>query len=399
MNIESILKDDAVLRELKDRESELLGDAASGQGDLGPFVESLAMSASAESQPLPGIAETLARAESHGANLDTIGMAEAIIMRFGRPSLLIRDGTFEEPQSDTWRQRLDPFRSAIDGAIASVGRIELKGHPQFLWVGTGWLIDEETIVTNRHVARVFADEMSGFTKLLSGVDASIDFYEEHQRSRQLVAAIRKIVHVESSSGVDMALLSLDKKAVAGLDLVPVPVAERMRDGATIGAIGYPAHDPRNDDADMARIFRDIYDKKRLAPGQVKPVATPARTFAHDCTTLGGSSGSVVIDVENGGAVGLHFGGREGDKNLAVEAAAVRDIAATEPDQASGHHAYRVLRRRSHDARPRKARPRSPAGKGTIRNSSEAATWPKCLCRRSTRCRCVRPRSLMTVRSS
>ncbi|WP_421857104.1 DNA/RNA non-specific endonuclease [Oricola sp.] len=327
MNIESILTDEALKRELKERGEELLGKAARGDSEMGPFVESLAQAPGVESQLMPDIAETLARAESHNSELDGAGMTEAIIMRFGRPSLLIRDGTFEVPQSDTWRARLDPFRDVIDGAIASAGRIELKGHPRFLWVGTGWLIDEQTIITNRHVAQVFADEMSQFRKLLPGLDVSIDFYEEHQRSRQLVAAVTDIVHVESNSGVDMALLRLDKKAVAKLKLVPVAVADGIRDGATIGAIGYPAHDPRNDDADMARIFRDVYDKKRLAPGHVKPVRTPARTFAHDCTTLGGSSGSVLIDVESGCAVGLHFGGREGDKNLAVEVSAIRDVAA------------------------------------------------------------------------
>ena len=52
---------------------------------------------------------------------------------------------------------------------------------------------------------------------------------------------------------------------------------------------------------MQSIFGDVYDKKRLAPGQV----TEARpdVLLHDCSTLGGNSGSVLVDLATGEAVG------------------------------------------------------------------------------------------------
>jgi endonuclease G len=43
----------------------------------------------------------------------------------------------------------------------------------------------------------------------------------------------------------------------------------------------------------------------------------ASAVAHDCTTLGGNSGSAVIDVATGLVVGLHFGGEYVVANYAV----------------------------------------------------------------------------------
>jgi endonuclease G len=74
---------------------------------------------------------------------------------------------------------------------------------------------------------------------------------------------------------------------------------------------------------MDRIFGNIYDVKRLAPGQVMQVSGGQDLFAHDCTTLGGNSGSVVCDLETGQAVGLHFSGREEYANYAVSAPIVK----------------------------------------------------------------------------
>ncbi|WP_315816255.1 hypothetical protein [Paraflavitalea speifideaquila] len=58
--------------------------------------------------------------------------------------------------------------------------------------------------------------------------------------------------------------------------------------------------------------------KRLAPGKITNV-TPTRIF-HNCSTLGGCSGSAVIDLNTGNAVGLHFAGRFLQSNYAVPTA-------------------------------------------------------------------------------
>src|SRR6185503_16144936 len=118
----------------------------------------------------------------------------------------------------------------------------------------------------------------------------------------------------------------------------------------VAVIGYPARDRRvPDDELMQSIFGNVYNKKRLAPGQV----TEARSdvLLHDCSTLGGNSGSVLVDLATGEAVGLHFAGRFLETNYAVPAPVVASRleeirrhrpsgkpASGHPPQAHGTHA-------------------------------------------------------------
>src|SRR5262249_48739612 len=84
----------------------------------------------------------------------------------------------------------------------------------------------------------------------------------------------------------------------------------------VALIGYPAYDPRNDADAMHRYFNDLYDVKRFAPGLILK-ATADAVLSHDCTSLGGSSGSTLMSLEQKKAVGLHFAGVYGKENSAV----------------------------------------------------------------------------------
>lgn len=74
---------------------------------------------------------------------------------------------------------------------------------------------------------------------------------------------------------------------------------------------------------MQRIYGLVYNKKRLAPGAVTQV--DARRLLHNCTTLGGNSGSVVLDLDTGEALGLHYSGSFLTSNYAVRADVVRQL--------------------------------------------------------------------------
>jgi len=92
----------------------------------------------------------------------------------------------------------------------------------------------------------------------------------------------------------------------------------------VTTIGYPAYDSRIREPDlMERIFGRIYDKKRLAPGAVTQL--DETRIWHNCTTLGGNSGSVVLDLESGKAFGLHFSGSFLTTNYAVRADVVGQL--------------------------------------------------------------------------
>ena len=72
-----------------------------------------------------------------------------------------------------------------------------------------------------------------------------------------------------------------------------------------------------------QMFNGLFEKKRLLPGtmmgyrSIESFGHNLEAVAHDCSTLGGNSGSAVIDPESGMVVGLHFAGIYLQANFAV----------------------------------------------------------------------------------
>jgi len=113
---------------------------------------------------------------------------------------------------------------------------------------------------------------------------------------------------------------------------PIKLAEYSPSiGIDVAIIGYPARDSRSPTPeDMERIFGSIYNVKRIAPGKLTKTETPAISgiLEHDCTTLGGNSGGVLLDITTGEAVGLHYAGIHGTANLAVSSIKVAEALAS-----------------------------------------------------------------------
>lgn len=259
--------------------------------------------------------------------LDERPLSEAIILEFGRPVLLIQNDTFEMPPSKEWSTRLLPNKSVIDKAIRSVGRLEVEMHRTLDWIGTAWMIAEDVAVTNRHVAVEFARRVREegrfeFQRGLMGqpMQAYVDFREEFGLQPDLDTFEYQVQDIlflaDEFDGPDLVLVRLRPDKV-----LPPPIAlsrQKVSKEMCCGVIGYPARDSRNDEEIALRIFGDVYNVKRLAPGRVMGFEDDEKTvFNHDCTTLGGNSGSVVIDISTGEAIGLHFAGRFKVGNSAV----------------------------------------------------------------------------------
>jgi endonuclease G len=98
-------------------------------------------------------------------------------------------------------------------------------------------------------------------------------------------------------------------------------------GRDVVVIGYPAFDPERNDAQVQQeIFKGIYNVKRIAPGRIVVRKRAIRSswlqnavdaMAHDSSTLGGNSGSAVLEVKYGRIAGLHFAGRYMVENYSV----------------------------------------------------------------------------------
>ncbi|HWS37659.1 MAG TPA: serine protease [Actinoplanes sp.] len=242
---------------------------------------------------------------------------EAIILVQGRPPLFVQGGDFQEPPP-LWAV-LEQHRAAIRSSIARVGRIEVAGHPDFTWLGTGFLAGQNAIITNRHVALEFAAADGARWNFRSGMSARLDLNEEHGALDPVEFEVTGILGIHSDH--DLAVLSVAPAGGAGTLPEPLVIA-REQPGAVVQrqvyVIGYPAWDGRRNDPDyMAQIFRNVYNVKRLQPGLITQWPNGAAEFQHDCSTLGGNSGSPVFDLETHTVVGLHFGGRYLITNHAV----------------------------------------------------------------------------------
>jgi endonuclease G, mitochondrial len=263
---------------------------------------------------------------------DTRRVSEAIVLIKGRPVLFVRNGVIEQAELDTVEAMLKGIREAMVKPISAVGRIELSDHDTYEWCGTGWRTDEDLIVTNRHVANIFVQRQDRIFKFRLNqmgkqVRARIDFREEYKGMESEEFGIAEILWIaeDTSDSPDVAILQVRKDP--GLP-PPLSLASKNVDpGQLIGVVGYPARDGRNDPLVMSDVYNNIYDVKRFAPGEVVWPGEDTWYITHDASTLGGNSGSAVIDLASQEVVGLHFGGSFRKTNYAVKASVIKSILA------------------------------------------------------------------------
>ena len=300
--------------------------------------------------------------ESPQAAEDNIGL-ESIVLRRTRPVLAIRDNDtkldfIDKADSEIWLARLTKAKPFLDSAIRAVGRIDLQG-ARLDWVGTGWLVADNILVTNRHVAREFAARKGdGYTfqmGLNGPMSADVDFLQEIDNPATLIFKLIKPLHIEDEPGPDLSFFEVEITGGNSKLATPIKLSANVTATPNVATIGYPAYDSRIPEPNlMEDIFGKTYNKKRLAPGGITSVEE-ARIL-HSCTTLGGNSGSAVIDLDTGEALGLHFSGSFLATNYAVRS----DVVKQRLDSL----------RAGTIARP-EARPRKPAPTAAANVSSSA----------------------------
>jgi endonuclease G len=248
---------------------------------------------------------------------------EALIIPELRPAIDIIDGKFRS-RHELWTHLStdDKIRANIEGAIPSVGRIELPGHARLPYGGTGFVVGKNLLMTNRHVAAIFASGLGTRSVAFKPeTKVGIDFLRERGRPAGSVLTVRRVVMIHPYW--DMAILEVENLPAGHAPLKLSVEDFSERDGEEIAVVGYPAFDPRNDAAEQDELFARQYGVKRLQPGQLHKRGQ-AESFGklvpaavHDCSTLGGNSGSFVLHLATGDVMALHFGGRYHDKNYSV----------------------------------------------------------------------------------
>lgn len=260
---------------------------------------------------------------------------ESIIHAIGRPVFVVNDnrvtGEFSGPSNDRWLKHVVAAEQKINAALPAVGRIDVTNHFDMSWLGTGWLVGDDVIVTNRHVAVEFGRRDNSRFVFRLGLNnnpmaARVDFLEEYQRAGSLEFAVANILWIAPSDGPDVAFLQVARKIGQPPLAQPIKLASEIIGDDFVATIGYPARDSRIPDQELVkRLFGDVYDKKRLAPGSIMSVDDDE--MEHDCSTLGGNSGSVILSLRSGEAVGLHFAGLFKEANYAVPAPKISRLLA------------------------------------------------------------------------
>lgn len=260
-----------------------------------------------------------------------VGDLETIVFAVGTPVFLVRNNAVDidsaREEAKAWRRILTDNAANVDRAMVSIGRVDVTNADRD-YAGTAWVIDDGLVVTNRHVANLFAEASGTGFKFKIGFDArreigvNIDFLEEYGNAASDEVKIERVVWVAPENGPDIAFLKLEQKSSPvgrlKLDLASeVPVRN-----LPVAAIGYPASDSRFSDQRLAeKIFGGVFTKKRLAVGNL--LAADENRVTHSCSTLGGNSGSPLLDIGTGRVMGLHYSGTEFIENDAVPAAVLR----------------------------------------------------------------------------
>jgi V8-like Glu-specific endopeptidase len=246
-----------------------------------------------------------------------------------RPTFMVQNGKVNLATSPvgTWEARLNSSAGLLEHAIRCVGRVDLDSLPK-RFAGTAFLIQENLVITNRHVLEEIGTQAAdGTWNLKDG--AAVDFGHEF-RARDSVdrRALRKVVfcgkdpinHTVDHGHLDLALIETERPAPAdkldyylAIDISPDWGARDQE----LYVVGYPGS-PRFGDEDLTlleKLFKSTYGHKRCAPGVVmrertELAASPKGwSLAHDATTLGGNSGSAILAFARENiCAGLHYGG-------------------------------------------------------------------------------------------
>lgn len=237
-----------------------------------------------------------------------------IVIRLLRPAPMSHAGELDDlpdqqghnlyPQDlkDEW----SGFRAKIKPLLYSIGRINLVDGTH---IGTGFLVADGVIATNRHVL----GDLTMGTEVLSPGRSQIVFQREHKSTDlpEHIVPIERVVAVHKT--MDMVLLGVPK---LGRPVVTIDDAI-MPEGQRIAAVGYPAKDAGRNPAFTSAVFGNTFGVKRAALGEVLD-GTETPNLFHDCSTLGGNSGSPVFSLATGKVVGIHRAGFFMYRNEAVD---------------------------------------------------------------------------------
>ena len=213
--------------------------------------------------------------------------------------------------------------------------------------GTGFLISDRHVVTNRHVHGLYGHYLMDETD-----PGGIEFIAEKEKDASDFVPFNGEPPVLLPE-LDIAIYTLARPVTNRTPIALKPIETEALDGRDIVVIGYPdTYTPEKSDV-LAVVENDpVFAVKRLSQGQIfrhsTDIDTPygvetsvseSKTSAflmpaicHNASTMGGNSGSPLLDIKNGQLLGVHFKGfkvfnQEEAANLAM---AISQLTQSKP---------------------------------------------------------------------
>lgn len=278
---------------------------------------------------------------------DQAGLEAVVHSDGSRPVLFVEDDFVDvlAPEARLYGISLGRVVHEVRRVCRAVGRVD-DPSGKLGCRGTAWAIGDGLVATNYHVLRAIATASSRADGEWVGSlkpEIAIDFGREigggGSGRRFPVKGVVGVGRAGEKAYADKPLagINFDALDVAVLELEPVagqrfpePVKIARADdpktrgglatkGREIYLVGFPVQ-PRSTTSDIfGALFRGVAGVKRLTPGELTagrgdvPGDPRKWVIGHDASTLGGSSGSLVVDlvVDGGTVLGIHFAGQPG----------------------------------------------------------------------------------------
>jgi hypothetical protein len=272
---------------------------------------------------------------------------EAVIRSDGtRPVAFVRGDSIDTQQpslqGSEWVADFGDVEANIRHLCKATGRVEDPSQKSLGYQGTAFLVGDGVVMTNRHVLRAITKERNADTGTLKD-NIVIDFGRElggpqgDRRFPVLSILFRGRAGADeyrqendlNFDGLDIAVLAIDTSAGTLPDPLPLQRANSVTfavQGRKVYVVGFPGSTAGLTTDVFDRVFSGVKAFKRLAPGLILEAAGESKVdrdprnwiMTHDASTLGGSSGSPIADMESKRSplLGIHFAGKPDRRNWA-----------------------------------------------------------------------------------